>query len=437
MGVKFLHNINLSDNQLTNAKLHVTSTAPTAAEGQVYFNSTTGVKMGEFYNGTNWVKFPREVELTTYTGTPPVGTASNIFDANNGKLTVDQNINHFDITAPSPGELYFELADTVTIVNLNVTGTGTSATFDNDVRIKGTLSMQTAAGADGAITNVADPTNAQDVATKAYVDGIASGGVTFKGTFRADTGEILSGANSGSYLYQVASGSGAFDPSLSRVAIDTGDYYLVASGGGNFYGIGGTGSCATTQYLDVGDSVIAVSDAAANASVCSDWSIVQSDEGVVSISASTAPARKGISVSANTGSVQVGLDIENLPFITGGTLVGVDTSSISIPIYNQDTASPSQNEYIELSQIFGSRSTSVTIGDGSTTSFVIQNSGASAPNKNHGLGTQSDFFMVQLVEISSGETVHAEVTRGASGNVTIAFAVAPGTNDIRVLIHNI
>ena len=436
MGVKFLHNINLSDNQLTNAKLHVTATAPTAAEGQVYFNSTTGVKMGEFYNGTNWVKFPREVKLTTYTGTPPVGTTTNIFDANNGALTVNQNVNHFDITAPSPGELYFELADTVTIANLNVTGTGTSATFDNDVRIKGTLSMQTAAGTDGAITNVVDPTNAQDVATKAYVDGIASGGVTFKGTFRADTGEILSGANSGSYLYQVASGSGAFDPSLSRVAIDTGDYYLVASGGGNFYGIGGTGSCATTQYLDVGDSVIAVSDAAANASVCSDWSIVQSDEGVVSISASTAPARKGISVSASTGSVQVGLDIENLPFITGGTLVGVDSSSISVPIYNQDTASPSQNEYIELAQIFSSRSRNVVIGDGSTTSFVLQNSGATAPNKNHGLGTQSDFFMVQLVEISSGETVHAEVTRGANGNVTIAFAVAPASNGIRVLIHN-
>ena len=436
MGVKFLHNINLSDNQLTNAKLHVTATAPTAAEGQVYFNSTTGVKMGEFYNGTNWVKFPREVKLTTYTGTPPVGTTVNIFDANNGALTVNQNVNHFDITAPSPGELYFELADTVTIANLNVTGTGTSATFDNDVRIKGTLSMQTAAGTDGAITNVVDPTNAQDVATKAYVDGIASGGVTFKGTFRADTGEILSGANTVSYLYQVASGSGAFDPSLSRVAIDTGDYYLVASGGGNFYGIGGTGSCATTQYLDVGDSVIAVSDAAANASVCSDWSIVQSDEGVVSISASTAPARKGISVSASTGSVQVGLDIENLPFITGGTLVGVDSSSISVPVYNQDTASPSQNEYIELAQIFSSRSRNVVIGDGSTTSFVLQNSGATAPNKNHGLGTQSDFFMVQLVEISSGETVHAEVTRGANGNVTIAFAVAPASNGIRVLIHN-
>ena len=44
--------------------------------------------------------------------------------------------------------------------------------------------------------------------------------------------------------------------------------------------------------------------------------------------------------------------------------------------------------------------------------------------------------MVQLVEISSGETVHAEVTRGASGNVTIAFAVAPASNNIRVLIHN-
>ncbi len=104
MGVKFLHNINLSDNQLTNAKLHVTATAPTAAEGQVYFNSTTGVKMGEFFNGTNWVKFPREVKLTTYAGTPPVGTTTTIFDVKKGALTVNPTVTHFDITAPTPGE---------------------------------------------------------------------------------------------------------------------------------------------------------------------------------------------------------------------------------------------------------------------------------------------------------------------------------------------
>ena len=40
MAIPFLNNIDLSDNQLLNAKLHITSTAPTAATGQIYFDST-------------------------------------------------------------------------------------------------------------------------------------------------------------------------------------------------------------------------------------------------------------------------------------------------------------------------------------------------------------------------------------------------------------
>jgi hypothetical protein len=45
--------------------------------------------------------------------------------------------------------------------------------------------------------------------------------------------------------------------------------------------------------------------------------------------------------------------------------------------------------------------------------------------------------MIQLVEVSSGETVYADVVRGASGLVTIVFAVAPALNSIRVLIQKI
>lgn len=79
----------------------------------------------------------------------------------------------------------------------------------------------------------------------------------------------------------------------------------------------------------------------------------------------------------------------------------------------------------------------ITIGNGSTTSYNLQNTGATAPNKNHGLGADSSNFMIQLVEVSSGETVYADVTRGASGLVTIDFASAPTANNIRVLITNI
>jgi len=331
------------------------------------------------------------------------------------------------VLTPSTGTATtLEINDTTNIQwSTNAAGTITEAYLVDDPEIAGELTVNGTGQHSfaGQVTIPQTPVAATDAASKAYVDSLVSGGLTFKGTFRADTGEILSGTNSGSYLYNCPGGAG------TRVAVAVGDYYVVATAGGQFY-------CSGDQ-LDVGDSIIAVNAAAADSSVATDWSIVQSDEGVVSISSDTAADRLGISVSASTGNVEVGLDIENLPFITGGTLVGVDTSSIAIPIYNQDTASPSQNEYIELAQLFGAKSTSVLIGNGSATSIDLQNTGATGANKNHGLGASSDGFIIQLVDTSSGETVHAEVTRKASGVVTIAFNTAPASNGIRVLIQNV
>ena len=55
MAIPFLHNINLDDNQLQNAKLHATSSAPTAAKGQIYLDSTSSVDKLKYYDGTGWV----------------------------------------------------------------------------------------------------------------------------------------------------------------------------------------------------------------------------------------------------------------------------------------------------------------------------------------------------------------------------------------------
>ena len=79
-----------------------------------------------------------------------------------------------------------------------------------------------------------------------------------------------------------------------------------------------------------------------------------------------------------------------------------------------------------------------TIGNGSAVIYNIDHTGASSPHINHGLGEDSSKFMVQLVEVSSGETVHADVVRGSTGRVTITFATgnAPSSS-IRVLINKI
>ena len=55
MAIPFLNNINLSDNELQNAKLHITGTAPTAAAGQIYFDSSEN--LAKYYSNSTdtWV----------------------------------------------------------------------------------------------------------------------------------------------------------------------------------------------------------------------------------------------------------------------------------------------------------------------------------------------------------------------------------------------
>lgn len=59
MAIQFLHNIDLNDNQLLNAKLHTTGSAPTGAEGQVYFDSSSHhIKI---HDGNRFLKAPRDI----------------------------------------------------------------------------------------------------------------------------------------------------------------------------------------------------------------------------------------------------------------------------------------------------------------------------------------------------------------------------------------
>ena len=198
---------------------------------------------------------------------------------------------------------------------------------------------------------------------------------------------------------------------------------MVATAGGSFYCSGST--------LDIGDSIIAVDAAAADSSNAADWSIVQSDEGVVSISASTTGDLLGINLSAATGSVEVGLDIQSLTYTS---IAGLDTASVMIPVYDGDVASA--NRHIELSEVLRAGRFNTLIGNGSATTITLQNSGATGANKNHGLGTSSIAFMVQLIDASTGKTVIADVDRGSGGVVDITFNTAPATNSIRVLIND-
>ena len=183
-------------------------------------------------------------------GPTPFGTTSTLTingnTTHNGKLTVTD---HLVVTGSTPSTL----------------NALTSLQVDGAAAIGGVLTMEDNIDMtlNGNIINLLNPVQAQDAATKAYVDSLVSGGFVFKGSFRADTGEILSGINTGSYLYNCPGGAG------TRVAVSVGDYYIVANTGGNFYCSG--------DLLNVGDSIIAVADAAADSSTVNDWATLESD----------------------------------------------------------------------------------------------------------------------------------------------------------------
>ncbi len=256
-----------------------TYTLPVAAGGgnSAVLNLTaggsgSGVKSSVTINGTT-----NEVEISESTG-------------NNGSVTVGL-----------PNSVVLATA-------LTINGTGASA-----LNI-GSGKAQTAA------TVGADPD--ATLTTKGYVDGLVSGGLTFKGTFRADSGLILSGDNNGSYIYNCPGGAG------TRVAVSVGDYYVVATAGGSFYCSGDT--------LDIGDSIIGVTASAADNSVVGDWSVVQSDEGVVSFTNANGTYVSASTVNTNaTGAVTMGtIDLSAVDGTSGtGTRFLSKDNTWDVPSY--------------------------------------------------------------------------------------------------------
>ena len=55
MAIQFLHHIDLNDNQLQEARLHNTATAPSTNDGQIYFDTASDLDLAKYYRSTGWV----------------------------------------------------------------------------------------------------------------------------------------------------------------------------------------------------------------------------------------------------------------------------------------------------------------------------------------------------------------------------------------------
>jgi len=147
-------------------------------------------------------------------------------------------------------------------------------------------------------------------------------------------------------------------------------------------------------------------------------------QAVSSVSASSAPALDGMSVTPTTGAVVVGLDINSLTALT--------TANLSEFLIIRDETGANKKVTVEDLAIAGNEATSYSKLGPSTTTTIFP-----ITNGDHQLGTDSSKIMVQLVEVATGQTVYTDVVRGAGGLITITFGATQSVNAYRALLQKI
>jgi hypothetical protein len=151
MAIQFLNNLNLNDNQLLNAKVQVASTAPTAAKGQIYLDSTTNVNTFKYHDGSQWIGL-KQLNLNNSTFI----NLSNLSATGSNVISLEASLN----ATGTPDNTKFLRGDNTWAAPLQYAGwtlsgnTGTPQSIDsgNTVSILGGTVMSTVASAADTLT---------------------------------------------------------------------------------------------------------------------------------------------------------------------------------------------------------------------------------------------------------------------------------------------
>ena len=469
MAIPFLNNIDLSDNQLLNAKLHVTPTAPTAAAAQIYFDSTPSDLTAKYYSNSTdiWVSlkeyfFPTGTYITgAVTGTIPKPIITFDLNAVDGNAVAGERYltktNKWAEVSTIPGTTYDLEGVGSTNGTAGIRLTGSDATTD-DVLIIGagtttvtrsgnTLTVTSNDQFTGTVTGVTEgpgitvtpsatsPTVAVDylgadnylleagVATVAGSDDIINFSdntdsnvkKTTLGTIPVESltevKNYIDSSVSGGVYYQ-----GGYDATNDLTS--PGGYGLQTPPVPNIIEIGWMYTVTVEglffgEQLRVGDVLIAEVDAPTS---LADWTTVQNNIDLATSSivglGNVVPGSSN-TVTAPYSSGTATLDVvDSTPSQKGAVIVDAGTG-ISVS-YTSGTATVTNTQTNSINTY------AVTISD--TTTIT------------HGLSTKD--VIIQLYDIVTNETVYADVERLTTSQARITFSATP-LNEVRVLVQKI
>ena len=414
---KFLNNVDLNKNELQNAKIQALASAPSSpVEGQIYFNSTVGDKRIYVWNGSAW----KTVSGTFVNADIDAGAAI-VYS----KLSLSNSIVAGDITT---GAVTSDKILDGTITNVDINAAAAIA-FEKLASPVSSFAFNSQ-----KITGLADPTSAQDAATKAYVDAARSGldvkasvrvattaNITLSGTQTIDGISVIAGdrilvkdqsTSSANGIYDVAAGawSRSSDADISA-EVTTGMFTFVSEGTVN----------ADSGYVLTTDDTITLGSTS--------LTFVQfSGAGQVTAGAGLTKSGNTIDVIGTAGRITVNANdvdiastylgqssITTLGTITTGVWNGTDIA-VTDGGTGASTAAGAKTNLGFMTRY------ATTFGDGAAVDYTIT----------HSLGTQD--VHVSVYEVSSTIMVIPDMEVTGSNTVTLRFAVAPTTNQYRVVV---